>query len=76
MYTYMYTYIPYVKQISSGSLIYDIGKPKPVLCEKLKDGVEREDRGVSGGREHICLRPIHVDVWQRPSEYCYYSPIK
>jgi len=24
----------------------------------------------------VCLWPIHVDVWQRPSQYCNYPPIK
>ena len=25
---------------------------------------------------HICLWPIHVDVWQKQSQYCNYPPIK
>ena len=38
------------------------------------------EREVGGGlrREgtHVCLWPIHVDVWQRPSQYYNYPPIK
>ena len=36
-----------------------------------KDGVGRVVGGVfrSGGT-HVYLWPIHVDVWQRPSQYC------
>ena len=40
---------------------------KLVLCDRL----ERWD-GVEGGREgpYIYLRLIHVDVWQKPIQYC------
>ena len=27
--------LPYVKQMISGSLLYDTGNPKPVLCDNL-----------------------------------------
>ena len=51
-----YTF-PYAKQIASGSLLYDSGNPKPVLCDNL----ERQD---GEGCE------IHADIWQKPSQYC------
>ena len=37
---------PHVKAIASGSLMYDAGNPKLVLCDNLRDGVRRE---VGGG---------------------------
>ena len=39
----------------------------PALCDNL----ERWD-GVGDGREgtHIHLRLIHVDIWQKPTQYC------
>ena len=61
-----YTF-PYVKQTDSGSLIIDAGDPKPVLCENLDAWSGRE--GVSKGRGHVYLRPIHADVWQKPLQY-------
>ena len=36
--------LSYVKQIASGTLIYDTGKPKPVLCDNL-EGCYREGDG-------------------------------
>ena len=47
--------LPYVKQIASGSLLYDAGNPKPVLCDNLKecDG-EGGGREGSRGRRHMC----------------------
>ena len=26
--------------------------------------------GAQDGRTRVCLRPIHTDVWQKPSQYC------
>ena len=42
--------LPYVKQIASGSLIYDTGNPKPVHCDSLEEW-DREggERGVQKG---------------------------
>ena len=68
--TEMYT-LPYAKQITSGSLMFDTGHPKPVLCDKLEDGVGREVRvGSRMEGTHVCLWPIHVGIWQIPSQYC------
>ena len=58
------TYIlSYTKYIASGSLKYEEGKSKPVLCNKLeewpRDGV---GKGYSGWGTHVCLWSIHVDV--------------
>ena len=51
--------------------MYDAGSPKVVLCDNLQGG-----GGQGGGRgfrregTHICLWPIHVDVWQKSSQNC------
>ena len=51
--------------------MYDTGNPKPALCDNL---TEWGDEGSGGGftREgtYVCLTLIHVDVWQKPSQYC------
>ena len=49
----------------------DSGYPKLVLWDNLEDGVRREVRG--GFRMegiYVYLGPIHIDVWQKPSQYC------
>ena len=33
-------------------------------------------RGVQNGGTHVYPWLIHVDVWQKPSQYCNYPPIK
>ena len=47
-------------------------KGKSVLCDNLEGmGWERRWEGGSGGRGHMyTLWLIHVDVWQKPSQYC------
>ena len=54
--------LPYVKQITSGSLMYNIGHPKPVLCDNLEgwDG-EGAGRGFRMEGTYVCLWPIHTD---------------
>ena len=46
------------------------GHPKPVLWDNPEgQGGEGGGMGVQEGRTHVYLRPIHVDIWQKPSEY-------
>ena len=53
------------------------GEPVGIRCvaqssnSVLCDNLERWDR-VENGRErpYICLRLIHVDVWQKPIQHC------
>ena len=67
----------YVKQIARGNLLDDAGSSNQVACDDLEgwDGV----RWKMGGRfkreglfiliyEYLWL--IHVDVWQKPTQYC------
>ena len=53
------------------------GTQSPWSVTTWRDRVGRE---VGGGFRmegtHICLRPIHVDTQQKPSQYCNYPPIK
>ena len=42
-----------------------------------RDGVGREvGGGVQNGGDHVYLWPIHTNVWQKPSQYYNYLPIK
>ena len=54
--------LPYVKQTSSGNLLYDSGN------------LNRDSVGWGGRfrREgaYVFLGLIHVDVWQKPTQYC------
>ena len=60
--------LPYVK-ITSISLLYDAGTSNPVLCDNLEgsDGVGGKFKK-EGTYIHLWL--IHVDVWQKPTQYC------
>ena len=68
------TYIlPYVKEIAGGSLLYDSGSSNPMLCDDL-EGWGEEGCEVGGRFEregaYSCLWLIHVDIWQKPTQYC------
>jgi len=41
-----------------------------------RDRVEREVREAYRMGGHVFLWLFHVDVWQKPSQYCNYHPIK
>ena len=61
--------VPYVKHIASGSLMYDAGSPKPVLCDNLKGGRGREaGEGYKREGTYVYLWLIHVDIWQNLSQ--------
>ena len=44
--------LPYVQVIASGSLIYNAGNPKLVLCYNLESGMGRDEEG-ERGRGHM-----------------------
>ena len=47
------------------------GHPKPVPWDNPEGrGGERGGRGFRMGETHVYLRPIHADVWQKPSPHC------
>ena len=57
--------------MTSASLLYDAGHPKPELSDNLeRSGGEGGGRGVQNGWTHVHLWLIHIDVWQKPSQYC------
>ena len=66
----MYTF-PYVKQMTSASLMREAGYPKLVLWDNPKgQGGEGNGRGFQDGATHVHPWLIHVDVWQKSSQYC------
>ena len=66
----METYtLPYVKQITSGNFPYDAGSSKPEICDNL-EGWDEEGGGFKREGTYVYLWPIHVDVWQKPTQYC------
>ena len=63
--------------MANGSLMYDAGNPKPVPCDNLEGGMGREvGEGLKREGIYIYLRPIHVEVWQKPSQYCRVSMLQ
>ena len=65
-------YIIICKTDSRGSLMNDTGDLKPVPCDNLEGwgGEVRSGGGDTCMGTHVCLWPSHVDIWQRPSQYC------
>jgi len=51
--------------------MYDAGHPKPMLCDNL-EGMGQRGRWREGsrGRGYMYVYSIHVDVWQKLSQYC------
>ena len=57
--------------MTSASLMHEAGHSKPELWENQRDGAGNEmGEGFRMG-EHMC-NPwlIHVNVWQKPLQYC------
>ena len=57
--------------MASASLMHEAGHPKPGLWDNPEgqDG-QGGGRGVQNGGDSCIPMPIHVDVWQKPSQYC------
>ena len=66
------TYIlPYIKQMTSASLMHEAGHSKLVLWDNPQGwGGEGRRCGVQDGRTHMHPWLIHVYVWQKPLQYC------
>ena len=56
--------------------MYEAGHPELVLWVLRGWDGEGCVRGVQNGGTHVYPWLIHVDVWQKPSQYCNYPPIK
>ena len=68
----MKTYIlPYVKQIAGGNLLYDSGNLNWGFSTIQRDEMYWEvgERFKKEGAR-LYLRLMHVDVWQKPTQYC------
>ena len=51
--------------------MHEAGHPKPVLWDNPEGwGGEEGGRGIQDGRIHVYLWQIHIDVCQKPSQYC------
>ena len=57
--------------MTSASSMYEAGHPKPVPWDNPEgwDG-EGGGKGVQNGETHVHPWLIHVDVWQKPPQYC------
>ena len=63
--------LPYIKQIASGSLMLTQGTQGQCSVTTWRDGVtSKAGGGLRREGTHVCLWPIHVDVRQKPSQYC------
>ena len=63
--------LPYIKQKTSGNLLYGAGS-STVTTQKCGRGEgSSKERGT-----YVYLWLIHVYIWQKPIQYCNYSPIK
>ena len=73
----METYtLKYAKWIAIENLVCDSGNSNG-LCDNLGGGMEWEVGGkLKRKRTYVHLWLIHVDVWQKPTQYCNYPSIK
>ena len=53
-------------QTAGGSLMYDPGQPKLVLCENLEGWDGEEGGKVQDGEDKYILWLVHIDVRQKP----------
>ena len=57
--------------LASLSLMHEAGHSKPVLWDNSEGwGGEGDGRGVSDEGTPVHMWLIHVDVWQKPPQYC------
>ena len=57
--------------MTSASLMHEAGHPKPVFWDNPEGwGEEGGWGGGSGWGNTVYPWLIHVDVWQKPSQYC------
>ena len=62
--------LPYVKQMTSASLMHEVEHPKSVLWDNPEgQGGQRGGRWFQDGGRYVYPWQIHVDVWQKSSQY-------
>ena len=66
----METYIPYVKQIVNGNLLYDSGNSNRGSATIQRGGMGRQMGGIFK-REgtYVYLWLIHIDIWQKTAKF-------
>ena len=63
--------LPYVKYMTSANSLHEAGHPKLVLRNKPEGrGEEGGGKGVQDVGTHVHPWLIHVDIWQKPPQYC------
>ena len=63
--------LPYVKQMTSANAMHEAGHPKLVLWDNPEGWSEKKGgRRIQIGGIHVYPWLIHVDVWQKPPQYC------
>ena len=63
--------LPYVKWMTSASSMHEAGQSELVLWDNLERWREEGGgREVHDGGTHVHPWLIHVDVWQKPPQYC------
>ena len=57
--------------MTSASLMHEAGPSKPVLGDNSEGwGGQGVVRGIQDGETHVNPLLIHVNVWQKPLQYC------
>ena len=57
--------------MTSANSMHEAEHPKLMLWDNQRDGVRREvGWAVRVGGTHVQSLLIHVDVWQKPPQYC------
>ena len=62
--------LPYVKQMTSISLMHEARHSNPVPGQPRGMGWGGRWEGGSGWEIHVHPWLIHVNVWQKPPQYC------
>ena len=62
--------LPSVKQITSPGWMHETSAQGWCTGKTQRDGMEREAGGGSGWGTHVNPWLIHVNVWQKPLQYC------
>ena len=64
--------LSYMKQIASPGSMHETGCLGLVHWDdpEGRDGMGRDVGGGSGWGQHVHLQVIHVNVWQKPLQYC------
>ena len=62
--------LPYVKQMTNPRSMHETGHPKLVHWDNPEGWDGERGGGCSGWGTHVHPWLIHVNVWQKPPQYC------